>query len=164
MIELLNKYCLNNTNDTGLLLLDMPTGTGKTYNVLQFIKSYLRQNNDKKIFFITTLKKNLDSPYSELIKDLDNEPDLKDSVFRVLSNTEHAIKHFNDIKKKINIKDIRNSEEFKNFDALISAGVDKPEIFRDIEKKFRYLIGKVLSRRFKTKSEKLNAIKNDKDW
>lgn len=164
MIDLLNRYCLDNTNNTGLLLLDMPTGTGKTYNVLQFIKSYLRQNKDKKIFFVTTLKKNLDAPYHDLIKDLDNEPELKDSVFRVLSNTEYAFKHFNDIKKKINNKDIRNSEEFKNFDALISAGVYRPEIFRDIEKRFRYLIGRVLSRRFKTKSEKINAIKNDKDW
>ena len=48
MIELLNRYCLDNKNNTGLLLLDMPTGTGKTYNVLRFIKEYLKQNHEKK--------------------------------------------------------------------------------------------------------------------
>ena len=164
MIELLKRYCLDNTKDTGLLLLDMPTGTGKTYNVLQFIKSYLKQNQEKKIFFVTTLKKNLDDPYNELIKELDNDPDLKDSVFRVLSNTEHAIKNFNRIKKDIKNSEIRSSEEFRSFDALITAGVNKPDAFGDIERNFRYLISKTLSRKFKKKSEKLNAIKNDKDW
>ena len=164
MIELLKRYCLDNTKDTGLLLLDMPTGTGKTYNVLQFIKSYLKQNQDKKIFFVTTLKKNLDDPYNDLIKELDKDSDLKDSVFRVLSNTEHAIKNFNRIKKDIKISEIRFSEEFRSFDALITAGVNKPDAFGDIERNFRYLISKTLSRKFKKKSEKLNAIKNDKDW
>ena len=164
MIELLKRYCLDNTRDTGLLLLDMPTGTGKTYNVLQFIKSYLKQNQDKKIFFVTTLKKNLDDPYNDLIKELDKDSDLKDSVFRVLSNTEHAIKNFNRIKKDIKISEIRFSEEFRSFDALITAGVNKPDAFGDIERNFRYLISKTLSRKFKKKSEKLNAIKNDKDW
>ena len=164
MIELLKRYCLDNTKDTGLLLLDMPTGTGKTYNVLQFIKSYLKQNQDKKIFFVTTLKKNLDDPYNELIKELDNDSDLKDSVFRVLSNTEHAIKNFSRIKKDIKNSEIRSSEEFRSFDALITAGVNKPDAFGDIERNFRYLISKTLSRKFKKKSEKLNAIKNDKDW
>ena len=164
MLELLNRYCLDNTNDTGLLLLDMPTGTGKTYNVLQFIKSYLRQNQDKKIFFVTTLKKNLDDPYNELLDDLKEEPDLCDAVFRVLSNKEHAIKVFKNIQKEIRIKEIRSSEEFKNFYALIKAGVEDPDAFGDIERNFRYLISKTLSRKFRKKSEKLNAIKNDKDW
>ena len=46
----------------GLMLLDSPTGFGKTYNVLQVIKNYLHgdlaQNIDR-IFFITNLKTNL---------------------------------------------------------------------------------------------------------
>lgn len=164
MIELLNRYCLDNKNNTGLLLLDMPTGTGKTYNVLRFIKEYLKQNHEKKIFFVTTLKKNLDAPFNDLQRELESDPDLKESVFRVLSNKEYAIKHFAEIKKSIRIKEIRTSEEFKNFDALVSAGVDKPEAFGDIERNFRYYISTVLSRKFKKKSEKINAIKNDKDW
>lgn len=164
MLELLNRYCLDDTKNTGLLLLDMPTGTGKTYNVLQFIKSYLKQNHDKKIFFVTTLKKNLNDPYNDLINDLDNEPDLKDSVFRVLSNREYAINHFEEIKKNIKIKEIRHSEEFESFDALITAGVKNLEAFGDIERNFRSLISKTLSHKFKARLAKLNAIKNDTDW
>lgn len=164
MIELLNKYCIENKNDTGLMLLDMPTGSGKTYNVLQFIKNYLKQNTDKKIFFVTTLKKNLDDPYKDLINDLDKDPNLKDTVFRVLSNKEHAIKNFERVKSSIRIKEIRYSDQFKSFDALIKIASDKPELFGDIERDFRYLVSKVLSKKFKKKSDKLNAIKNDKDW
>ena len=164
MLELLNRYCLENANDTGLLLLDMPTGTGKTYNVIQFIKRYLKENNGKRIFFVTTLKKNVQDTYADLLRELGDNQELQDSVFRVLSNKEYAIKHFTEVKKNIQIKEIRFSEEFKSFDALISAGVDKPEVFGDIEWNFRKLISRVLSRKFKKKSEKLNAIKNDKDW
>lgn len=164
MQELLNRYCLDNANDTGLLLLDLPTGTGKTYNVIQFIKSYLKQNHDKKIFFVTTLKKNLNDPYNDLINDLDRETDLKDSVFRVLSNREYAINHFEEIKKNIRIKEICHSEEFKSFDALITAGVKNLDAYVDSERNFRALISKTLSHKFKTRLAKLNAIKNDTDW
>lgn len=164
MLDLLNRYCLDNTKDSGLLLLDMPTGTGKTYNVLRFIKSYLQHNQDKKIFFVTTLKKNLDDPYNELLNDLKDEPDLCDKVFRVLSNKEHAIKEFKKKQKEIRIKEIRSSEEFKSFNALIKEGVKDPDAFGDIERNFRNLISRTLSRKFRKKSEKLNAIKNDKDW
>lgn len=47
--------------DTGLFLLDMPTGFGKTYSVLDFmVDNYdAPEFKDKKIFFVTTLKKNL---------------------------------------------------------------------------------------------------------
>ena len=93
-----------------------------------------------------------------------NEPDLCDKVFRVLSNKEHAIKVFKNIQREIRIKEIRSSEEFKNFYALIKAGVEDPDAFGDIERNFRYLISKTLSKKFRKKSEKLVAIKNDKDW
>lgn len=53
--------------DTGLFLLDMPTGFGKTYSVLDFmVDNYdAPEFKDKKIFFVTTLKKNL--PDKELL-------------------------------------------------------------------------------------------------
>ena len=107
MRELLNRYCLNDKNDTGLLLLDMPTGTGKTYNVIQFIKDYLRENKEKKIFFVTTLKKNLDDPCKDLLNALNDDAELCDSVFRVLSNKEDAIQKFGDIKKRITQSELK---------------------------------------------------------
>ena len=165
MIQLLNKYCLDNTNDTGLLLLDMPTGTGKTYSVIQFIKEYLKTDNKKKIFFVTTLKKNLDDPFKDLMEVLKDEDDksLQESVFRVLSNKEYAIKQFAEIKNHIKQSEITNSDEYKSFNALNSAKVGL-DAYGDIELKFRKLIGNVLSRYFRKKEDKLNAIKNDSDW
>ena len=58
MYEVLNKYCLSN-NSKGLLLLSMPTGSGKTYNVLKFIREHYAEftAQDRKILFVTNLKK-----------------------------------------------------------------------------------------------------------
>ncbi|MBO7593635.1 MAG: DEAD/DEAH box helicase family protein [Salinivirgaceae bacterium] len=164
MLELISKYCLDKTKNTGLLLLDMPTGTGKTFNVLQFIKQYLKKNQDKKIFFVTSLIKNVDDPYEELLDDLDKDDELRDLVFRALSNKDSAIENFEKVKENIKDKDIRYSEEYKKFEALIMAGVKNPEAYVDIERDFRGLISKTLSRKFKKKIDKINAIKNDKSW
>jgi hypothetical protein len=163
MLKLLNRYCLDDKNDTGLLLLDMPTGTGKTYSVIQFIKHYLKENNEKKIFFVTTLKKNLDDPYKDLMDALEDDKSLQDTVFRVLSNREYAIKQFAKVKDNIKQSEIKNSNEYKSFNALNTVNVGA-DAYGDVELKFRKLIGSVLSRYFRTKKDKLNAIKNDKDW
>ena len=65
MLSTIRNYCYNGQNN-GLLLLDMPTGSGKTYNVLNYIfeEAIKEENQSKKFFFITTLKKNL--PIKEL--------------------------------------------------------------------------------------------------
>ncbi len=54
MKDILEKYCVYNN---GLFLLPLPTGCGKTYNVFEYIFKHYK--NNRKIFFITTLKKNL---------------------------------------------------------------------------------------------------------
>jgi len=58
MKQILNNYC---DKVNGLLLFDPPTGSGKTYNVLSWIydnyKDFCKEN--RKIFFVTNLKKNL---------------------------------------------------------------------------------------------------------
>ena len=59
MEEILDKYC---AFENGLFLLNLPTGFGKTYEVLQYL---LRHHNDDRIvYFVTNLKKNL--PHEEL--------------------------------------------------------------------------------------------------
>lgn len=67
MYTAIKNYC-NNGNNNGLFLLDMPTGYGKTYSVLEYIyeASLDESNSKKRFFFITTLKKNL--PTEELRK------------------------------------------------------------------------------------------------
>ena len=64
MKDVISNFCKNKEN--GLFLLDMPTGFGKTYNVLEFIfENYNREEyKNTNFFFITTLKKNL--PFDEL--------------------------------------------------------------------------------------------------
>ena len=64
MQELLKNFCFSDKNN-GLLLIDMPTGTGKTYNSIQFIYNNYKHVKNK-ILYITNLKKNL--PYSDLKK------------------------------------------------------------------------------------------------
>ncbi len=55
------KSFMDNDKENGLLLLDMPTGFGKTYSVIKYIAEFIKETGEtgKKIFFITTLKKNL---------------------------------------------------------------------------------------------------------
>jgi len=59
MKEILDKYC---AHDKGLFLLNLPTGFGKTYEVLQYLLRH--QDEDRLFYFVTNLKKNL--PYEEL--------------------------------------------------------------------------------------------------
>ena len=60
MYTAIKNYCENGRKN-GLFLMDMPTGFGKTYNVIKYIfdASIDEKNHDKRYFFITTLKKNL---------------------------------------------------------------------------------------------------------
>ena len=60
MYNVIKDYC-ENEKKNGLFLMDLPTGFGKTHNVIQYIfeASQKSENDDKKYFFITNLKKNL---------------------------------------------------------------------------------------------------------
>lgn len=46
------KSFMDNDKENGLLLLDMPTGFGKTYSVIKYIAEYMKENsnNGKKSF------------------------------------------------------------------------------------------------------------------
>ena len=59
MYDIIKRYCESEYTN-GLLLLDMPTGSGKTYTVIKYIFDAVQDpSNSRKYFFITTLKKNL---------------------------------------------------------------------------------------------------------
>lgn len=47
------KSFMDNDKENGLLLLDMPTGFGKTYSVIKYIAEYMKENsnNGKKNLF-----------------------------------------------------------------------------------------------------------------
>ena len=96
MYNCIKKYCENSENN-GLFLLDMPTGFGKTYNVIKYIADFVSDpaNKDKKVFFITTMKKNL--PIDDLKKQLRDigRPELIKEILFLDSVSESAIMNYN---------------------------------------------------------------------
>ena len=68
MYQAIKNYCDDQQKKNGLFLIDMPTGFGKTHSVLDYIYEIAMDDTraDQKVFFITTLKKNL--PKDDLFK------------------------------------------------------------------------------------------------
>ena len=68
MYQAIKNYCDDQQKKNGLFLIDMPTGFGKTHSVLDYIYEIATDDTraDQKVFFITTLKKNL--PKDDLFK------------------------------------------------------------------------------------------------
>ena len=58
MYDIIKRY-VDNENGNGLLLVDMPTGSGKTYSAIKYIFDACMepQNKDRRYIFVTTLKK-----------------------------------------------------------------------------------------------------------
>src|SRR5690554_3058133 len=162
MIHILNKYC---NSDSGLLLFNPPTGSGKTHSVLSWIyenyKEYCKEN--RKIFFITNLKKNL--PYDELRNDF-FKPDKKTLDFEKYvtfldSNSESLINNFSEVEDSINdyfknqkiyytiknrvseINKYKNKSDFKGYVENI-----KDELRTKYEPDFRRRIEKFLKENF----------------
>ena len=182
MYNVIQKFC-NNTNENGLLLLDMPTGSGKTYFVLKYITDAVTKNcDDRKYFFITTLKKNL--PIEDLRRNFKNAgfPELFDEKFIFIdSNSDSAINGFKkDVIKSIP-ESIKKADEYKNFESSIAfiqnfhmqknnpdakkmlAIID--EKFRtEIEPKFRRYVQDLLFKTFATVQDRKNAIKTGSKW
>ena len=75
------------SKDNGLCLIDMPTGTGKTYQTRLLIEKYLRGeelNEIELVIYLTPLKKNIDDIYDELQESLKDNPELFDNnVLRI---------------------------------------------------------------------------------
>lgn len=101
MQKLIKQFCENNVRDNGLLLIDMPTGMGKTYAVTK----YIAENYEKvqgKIFFITHLKKNL--PEDDLRKRFEEigKSDEFDRMFlRVENNVDNLCENFDAVKDSL---------------------------------------------------------------
>lgn len=111
MQTILNKYCFKKN---GLFILPPPTGSGKTFNVIQFIannyKEFKRQG--RKILFITNLKKNL--PYEDLKKYLSPE-EYEENVLFLNSNAGMLQEHFNDIDGDENCSFLSKQDCYKKF-------------------------------------------------
>ena len=113
MKQTLDKFISNNTN--GIILLDSPTGFGKTYNVIQIIKDFIQGKSHQdleRIFFVTNLRTNL--PYEDLDKLLSDED--KKKYFVAKSYEENIFDKWKFINKSSIPDEVKSSKEFKNLD------------------------------------------------
>ena len=175
MQEILEQHCLDK-DATGLLLLSMPTGFGKTHNVLDFIcdhyKDFVEQK--RKIFFITDLKKNL--PFRDLkdrFRAAGAEDDYDKYVIFINSNSESVIDNLLSVESQIpnrfkvkSYRDLKSRVEVSRnakIDKSIKANLDE-QIRKEFEPNFRKFIVKQLRQEFKTKVERLDAIKTNPEY
>lgn len=177
MIKILNNYC---NKENGLLLFNPPTGSGKTHNVLQWIfdnyKDYCKEN--KKIFFLTNLKKNL--PFDEFKKDFftpkNKELDFDKDVFFLDSNSDSLLKRFDQVKNSINkyfknhsvfysikkcVTQILKHEKNPEFKGIVEDLKDK--LRNDLEPKFRGIIEKSLKENYPNRNDRIKAIQQDNE-
>lgn len=160
----------------GLVLLDMPTGTGKTYQVTEYIAQQIDQlkAQNRKIIFITHLKKNL--PFKELEKQLGRHgnADYRDEVWFVQGKLDAFKDHFStyidDIKRLFpSFKPYELLSLLKEYEqatkngqstliGVLEKSSDKPI------KDFSNLVKQRLHKEFKTPELRLDALKNNSDW
>ena len=101
MEKLIKQFCENNKRDNGLLLIDMPTGMGKTYAVTKYIAENY-ENIKGKIIFITQLKKNL--PEDDLRKRFEEigKANVFEKLFlRVENNVDNLCENFDMVKDSL---------------------------------------------------------------
>ncbi len=96
--------------DTGLSIMEIPTGRGKTHNVLECIAKYREEHPERNIFFITTQLKNL--PYSSLKKHYKDKSKFVQEVMKVERNISSFLSLDLDKFEK-EIKDCKEWQEYK---------------------------------------------------
>ncbi len=182
MQKILKKYC---QHQNGLFVFPLPTGIGKTYHVLEYILKNYKEN--RKIFFITNLKKNLPLPelkakFEAFGKGKDFEKHVialdsnADTIIGTLLNTycPHFITDMPEYKALHNsITLVQGFDKQKNKDAFTKQLIDKAkdDIRKTHEPKFRRAITDWLNDEFKkniktdlTESKKITFIQKNHPW
>lgn len=134
MYKIIKNYCENN-KQSGILLMDMPTGSGKTYNVIKYIfdASTAQENKDRRYFFITTLKKNL--PIKELeqkFNEVGKTEQFKEKFLFIDSNVDCVISHLTEEVKNEIPDDIKKTNEYKEL-------LDNVELLQNDDKQLKNL-------------------------
>lgn len=173
--QILDKYCTQSPQ--GLFLLSMPTGFGKTYNVLDFIYRNYRDfaSQGRKIFFVTNLKKNLPlQDLEEFFKKEGCQDDFAKYVLLIDSNSGSIIENLQSIGNEIPER-YTQKHEYKTLASyinLVNSQKDFKEIKedlvskirQDLEPAFRKLIETDLKDKFNDKSKRLAAIKANPEY
>jgi hypothetical protein len=163
MKQILNKYCSESPNvginESGLFLLDLPTGMGKTHHVLDYI--FDNYSKKRKIFFVTNLKKNL--PIEDLKERFIKSNKLNDfnkSVLFIDANYEAVIRNLPAIEETIP-KEIKAYPEYKGLwdgvrflsecDAKLSKGKRLESIIISTQSKIKDDVRTILEPRFRNR-------------
>ena len=174
MLDAIREFCDDQSFDNGLLLIDMPTGFGKTHNVIDYICEKVKSDPTQKIFFVTSLKKNLpinDSNWVDKLKEKLTPAVYNDRVLFVDSNSETIIENLLKVEKDIPYE-IKYTEVFKTMKYDVDFIVGNPKysapikehLRREAEPRFRRYLAAQLKKEYKTVSEKLKAIETDNKW
>ena len=172
MFKAIKNFCeiKNENGENGLLLVDPNTGSGKTYWSCQAIYEYVRnQANKKKVYFTTTLLKNL--PVEDLKRAYNNEELFKKDVLIVKSNVdfvkENLLKTY--VPEEYRVEEYEllcklvmdcTSTDYRKIPAFYREEMDKR--LSEAEKFFRKYLRKIISTQIKgTEKERKETIKND---
>lgn len=170
-----------NAKQNGLCLIDMPTGSGKTYLTGKIIGAFIRGEilqDVERIFYLTPQKKNIDDIYNDIKRDFSDALPLFDAnVLRIYANYESVLDKFLDvydqipctIKNRQSCKDLKKQIElYKGLST--SSNIPKDvmenivsEIRRRYEIAFRKDLSEELSKVAKKKRDKKVKI-NSKEY
>ncbi len=166
--------------ENGICLIDMPTGSGKTYLTGKIIGEFIHGNilqDVKTIIYLTPQKKNIDDIFNDVKQDFMDNPSLFDTnVLRIYANYESVLDKFLDIYDRIpytiqnrqSCKDLKKHIElYKKLlketisnDILVSA---LDEIRKHYEVAFRKDLSEELSKIAINKREKKTKL-NTKEY
>ena len=182
MYDIIKRY-VDNENKNGLMLIDMPTGSGKTYSAIKYIFDACMdpQNKDRKYIFVTTLKKNL--PYDDLQKwfnSIGKSELYQEKVLVIDSNMDSVVDGWSPEVESAIPAEIKKSDEYKNFQRDLSfvkrQREEKTLVMREFldsiesnlrektEPRFRRLVSDYLAKEYVTVEQRLYAVKTDKKW
>lgn len=117
MYNVIKRFVENESNN-GLILIDMPTGSGKTFSAVEYIfDSCLREENkNRKYIFVTTLKKNL--PIDDLrqrFKDAGRTDLFSEKVLLIDSNMDSVVNGWSEEVRNSIPFELRKTDEYKRF-------------------------------------------------
>ena len=181
MKEILDKYCVH---DRGLFLLNLPTGFGKTYEVLQYLLRH--KDQDRLFYFVTNLKKNL--PHEELrsfFKEKGFESEFVEKVIFIDGTSEKVIENIvkaelpddvkrwdesKALKKKATLVDRYKKTEHKNQQQTEANKIVTEEIRTELEPAFRSKLINYIERKasfqgkYTSPRAKLGWIEREAPW
>lgn len=190
MYKVIKNYC-ENEKTNGLFLMDLPTGFGKTHDVIQYIFDAVcdEKNKDKKFFFVTNLKKNLpEEKLRKLFEKNGRKEEFEQKFLYLNSNAELVIEGYKNSQKRTDRrplkfripKDILEWEETQFFlqdlqDILIQRENKSNGEFANssslentfatkIERDFRHKVEMQLRSEFKKLEDRKKAILQDERW